>query len=149
MKTCLWLVLIGWGTLLVTTAVEAQEAKSDKVSVRPLNFRPQDPTIGFTIGGQSKITRLADATAVEKLLGKNEAKGLIGQVDFKKEAIVLVSWTTAGPPEGILKHEVKKGVINFFVKGPNVRVRGQRARIGADFFAVPVGYQVTFDPRER
>ena len=65
-----------------------------------------DPTIGFKIGGQSKLFTLRDDEAAEKLVGKEAAKGLItNAVDFTMEQIVLVSWTTAGPPDGMLMHE--------------------------------------------
>jgi hypothetical protein len=129
-----------------------EKGKDDK-AVRALKFAPKDPASVFSIGGKSKLTRLADAEAVEKLLGekgKADAKALAAQVDFKKEAIVLVSWTSAGPPDGILKHELKDKRIVFFVQGPPPgKPRGLRARIGADFFAVPRDAEVTFEPKER
>jgi len=140
--------------LLAAPASEAQGDKEDKIVVRPLKFAPKDPTVVFGIGGQSKVTTLADTAAVEKLVGKDAAKGLVDGVDFEKEKIVLVSWTTSGPPEGTLKHEVKgtgkdRRVI-FYVQGPpGAKVRGQRARIGADFFAVPRNVVVSFEPKER
>jgi hypothetical protein len=133
------------------SAAQDDKGKDAKSSVRALKFAPKDPTIGFKIGGLSKLTTFADADAVEKLVGKESAKGLVDAVDFTKEQIVLVSWTTAGPPEGMLMHEVKDGKLQFFIQGPNgVKIpRGQRARLGADFFAVPRDAKVAFDPRER
>lgn len=120
------------------------------IIVRQLKFMPKDSTIAFTIGGQSKVWTLTDAAAVEKLVGKADAKPLVDAVDFKKEAIVLVSWTTGGPPDGVLKHESKAGKLQFYVQGPPGKgARGERARIGADFFAVPANVKVTFDPKER
>ena len=91
---------------------------------------------------------------MEKLVGKDEAKALADQVDFDRDMIVHVSWTTSGPPEGMLKHEVKgtgeDRRLTFYVQGPpGVKARGQRARIGADFFAVPKNMAVAFDPKER
>jgi hypothetical protein len=124
--------------------------KDTKPMVRPLKFAPKDPTINFKIGGMGKLTVLTDAEAVEKLVGQASAKSLTDAVDFKKESIVLVSWTTSGPPEGVLKHEIKKDAVVFYVQGPpGGGARGQRARIGADFFAIPRDVQATFEPRER
>ena len=127
----------------------------DKVTktVRTLKFAPKDASVIFAIGGKSKLTRCDDAAAVAKLLGdagKAEAKALAAQVDFEKEAIVLISWTTSGPPDGILKREMKNKQIVFFVQGPAAGgARGQRARIGADFFAVPRDAKVIFEAKER
>jgi hypothetical protein len=95
-----------------------------------------------------------NTAAMEKLLGQDNAKALAGQVDFGKEKIVLVSWTTSGPPEGTLKYEVKGTGkdyrVTFYVQGPpGATIRGQRARIAADFFAVPRNAVVLFDPQER
>lgn len=130
-----------------------EKGKEDKV-VRPLKFTPANPRINFSIGGQNKLVTLPDAAAVEKLVGKDSAKSLVELVDFKKETIVLVSWTTSGPPEGVLKFEMKgqgeARMVQFYIQGPpGGGVRGQRARIGADFFAVPSNLKVSFDPKER
>jgi hypothetical protein len=150
MKWCVCNGLVGAFALIAAHAVPAQGDNQEKIAVRPLKFVPKDPTIGFKIGGQGKLTRLADAEAVEKLVGRASAQALIDLVDFKKEAIVLVSWTTSGPPDGILTHEIKKEAITFFVQGPpGANPRGGRARLGADFFAVPLTVQATFDPKER
>jgi hypothetical protein len=146
------------GALLVAGFVVqnswAEEDKEEKITVRHLKFAPKDLTVSFMIGGQSKMTTLTDAAAVEKLVGKDAAKELIDIVDFGKEAIVLVSWTTAGPPDGMLQHELmEKGKdrrLTFFVQGPpGAKERGARARIGADFFAVPKNLAVSFDSKER
>lgn len=154
MRTPLWLaVILGTAALGFLTAsdsvAQGEKGKDAKSAVRALKFAPKDPTIGFKIGGQSKLFILADAEAVEKLVGKEAAKGLIDAVDFTKEQIVLVSWTTAGPPDGMLMHEMKDGKIQFFVQGPAAKTRGQRARLGADFFAVPRDAKVVFDTKER
>jgi hypothetical protein len=131
-----------------------QGDKDGKIEVRPLKFAPKDPTVAFKIGGQGKLTTLGDAAAVEKLVGKDAAKGLVDAVNFEKEQIVLVSWTTSGPPDGTLRHEVtgkdKDRKLTFYVQGPkDAKVRGQRARLGADFFAVPRDVTVTFEAKER
>jgi hypothetical protein len=139
------------GITVLASSVTASD--KDKIDVRTLKFTPKDPTAVFQIGGKGKLTVMTDLAAVEKLVGKDNAKGLAGMVDFNKDQLVLVSWTTSGPPEGTLKYEVKgmgkdRKVI-FYVQGPNAAVRGQRARIGADFFALPKDVPVTFEPKER
>jgi hypothetical protein len=134
------------------------KAKKDgeevKPAVRQLRFVPKDPTVMFKIGGMSKVTTITSVDAAEKLLGRPNAKMLIDAVNFKSESIVLVSWTTSGPPDGTLKYETKgegEGAkVTFYVQGPaGGGVRGQRARIGADFFAVPRDTKVAFESKER
>ncbi len=154
MRISIWsATILGAAAIGFTTArdlaAQGDKAKDAKSSVRALKFAPKDPMIGFKIGGLNKLTALADAEAVEKLVGKESAKALVEAVDFTKEQIVLVSWTTAGPPEGKLMHEVKDGKIQFFIQGPDAKQRGQRARLGADFFAVPRDAKVAFEPKER
>ncbi|MSQ96735.1 MAG: hypothetical protein EXR98_19575 [Gemmataceae bacterium] len=142
----------------VRASIKGPDGKQGKIDgqaagVRQLKFMPADPTIVFTLGGKANATKLANAAAVEKLVGKASAKALIDQVDFDKEMIVFVSWNTSGPPDGKLQHEVKgpgdDRKLTFFVQGPPGSVRGQRQRIGADFFAVPRNVMVAFDPKER
>jgi hypothetical protein len=152
MKTLGMLTLAGCCVLVAAAGLAAQG--DEKVIVRPVPFKPQDPAFFFRVGGQGKVTTLADAAAVEKLVGKADAKVLADKVDFAREMLVLVSWTTSGPPEGVLKHEVKGAGkdrrLTFYVQGPaGAKIRGQRARIGADFFIVPRDIAVTFDPKER
>lgn len=148
-------VLVGFFSMATFTArVECQEKKDEKAAVRMLKFTPKDPTVAITLGGQSKITVLGDVESVEKLVGKASAKGLIDLVDFGREKIVFVSWTTSGPPDGALKYETKgagnERKLTFFVQGPpGAKIRGQRARLGADFFAVPRDVNVAFDSKER
>ena len=154
MKSCLWIASILACAAAILTSAACAGDKDDKIAVRAVKFAPKDPTIVFKMGGKNELTAMADAAAVEKLLGKENAKGLLGMVDLQKEQLVLVSWTTSGPPDGSLKYEVKgagkERQLTFYVQGPpNAAVRGQRARLGADFFAVPRGVKVTFDPKER
>src|SRR5438046_1106620 len=108
---CVFAAMLVGGSRIFTDAAGPGERDKDKKQGGPaLKFAPKDAFIVFGIGGKSKLTRLEDAEAVEKLLGdkgKADAKALAAQVDFKKAAIVLVSWTTSGPPDGVLKHEVK------------------------------------------
>jgi hypothetical protein len=129
-------------------------AKEEPIAARPLKFAPKGATVPPTLGGQNKLTVLADVAAVEKLLGKQVAKPLLDLVDLDKEQVVLVSWSTGGPPDGTLQYEVqgqgKERRLRFYVQGPaGAQARGQRLRLGADFFAVPRGVAVTFDPKER
>jgi hypothetical protein len=151
MRTTVELTLIG--IFLAGVAGGSLDAQSGvaKPMVRALKFNPANPEVLFRLGGQSKVIRLGDAAAVEKLLGKASAKGLIDLVDFKTEAIVFVSWTTSGPPDGTLNHEIKKdGTVQFYVQGPpGAQARGERARLGGDFFAVPANRKASFDPKER
>ena len=127
---------------LAAQVSQAQEEKKEQTVVRQLKFMPKDPTVVFGIGGQSRLTTLADAAAVEKLVGKDAAKALVDQVDFEKEMIVLVSWTTSGPPEGMLKYQIQgtgeDRRVTFYVQGPpGARVRGQRVRIARGFLCDP------------
>lgn len=148
-------VLCAAGLLSFLAGVqEAEAVKDEKAAVRPLPFTPKDPMTIFGIGGQGKVTIMADADAVAALIGKDEAKALVDQVDFNKEKIVFVSWFTSGPPYGSLKHSVtgagKEQTITFFVQGPpGAGPRGEAARVGADFFAFPKEAVVLFDPKER
>ena len=134
-----------------------KQDKEDKIDVRPLKFVPKDIKQIHQIGGKGMLTLLADAAAVEKLVAKEAAKGLIDQVDFDKEKIVFVSWSSGGPPFGTLEHEVqgkgKDRQLVFYVQGPfgpNARgARGEGLRIGADFFACPKWLAVGFERGER
>jgi hypothetical protein len=140
--------------LPVSGAFATEKEKEEKITVRSVAFKPKDPTSFFRLGGQGKVTALTDAESVEKLVGKDNAKMLVDAVDFTKEQLVFISWTTSGPPDGKLMHEVKgmgkdRKVI-FYVQGPEKgKIRGQRARLGADFFALPKNVTVEFEPKER
>ena len=147
---CAW-IATSW---FITQGSETLGDKSAKIDVRALQFKPTDSSFFIHVGGQNKVTTLINTASMEKLLGKGNAKALASQVDFGKEKIVLVSWTTSGPPEGTLKYEVKGTGkdcrVTFYVQGPpGATIRGQRARIAADFFAVPRNAVVLFDPQER
>jgi hypothetical protein len=126
-------------------------ASDDSITVRLLEFKPDKPFVGEL---QSKVMAMEDPAAVEKLLGKDSASELLKLVDFAKEKIVLVNWSTSGPPEGSLKHEVtgagRERRLVFYVQGPaGATIRGMRAMLAADFFAVPRDIPVTFDAVER
>jgi hypothetical protein len=141
-KSFLGTSLPGLCALFAIAGLAAQGDNEKKIGVRLLEFKREDPTFIIRVGGQSKLTTLADAAALEKLVGKNQAKSLVDLVDFAKDKIVLVSWTTSGPPEWKLEYTVagagQERRLTFYVQGPpGAGARGQRARIGADFFAVP------------
>lgn len=142
------------GLVALAGVPEALGADPVPLVVRPLAYSPSEPDFFIRHGGQAKVTRLTDAKAVEALAGKDSVEKLIKGVDFGRETIVLVSWTTAGPPEGMLQHETIKvngeTRIVFFVKAPaGVLIRGMRARIAADFFVVPKDAKISFDSKER
>ena len=107
---------------------------------------------GFIIehGGNGKVTAWTTADAFRKAFGDPSwVSPLLKQVDFKTEQLVLVGWTTSGPPDGELRSKSSKvrgkEVINFYVAPPKgMRPRGERARIGADFFAIPRGADPMF-----
>ena len=149
--------LVGLAPAIALTAAEPSKRAGGvegSIAVRPLAFKPTEDGFYMRFAGQSKVTTMEDAAAVEKLLGKDSATSLLERVDFTKEKVVLVSWGTSGPPEGSLKHEVKgegkERQLVFYVQGPvGAHIRGARARIAADFFAVPRDIAVAFDPAER
>jgi hypothetical protein len=161
MKTRTWIASAGLSLLAALAsdaswfaagALEGQAGTDEKIVVRKLKFE-LNPKVIFMIAGKSKLWTLEDAAAALKLVG-NDAKALVDLVDFKNEKVVFVSWTTSGPPDGVLSHEVKgtgkDRSLNFYVQGPPAgNPRGLRARLGADFFAVPRTVTVTFEPKER
>jgi hypothetical protein len=162
MKTRTWIASAGLSLLAALAsdaswfaagALEGRAGTDAKIVVRKLKFEPK-PKVIFMIAGKSKLWALEDAAAALKLVGKDAAKALVDLVDFKNEKVVLVSWTTSGPHDGVLSHQVKgtgkDRSLNFYVQGPPAgNPRGLRARLGADFFAVPRTVTVTFEPKER
>src|SRR5262249_43050285 len=100
------------------------------------------------LGGGRKILALDSLQELEKLVGAKAAPQLAKQVDFAKEHILFVSWSTSGPPFGTLKFEVKAGdkthAVEFYIQEPKAKVRGEALRIGADYFAVPKGVNGRF-----
>lgn len=147
-------IAVGPGASSFEDALRAHGGGDAAVPVRPLAFKPSEDDFFIRFGGQNKLTIFETAAAMETLLGKEAAKDLASRVDFGKERVALVSWTTGGPPEGVLKHEFEgeggEQRLVFYVQGPRgVQFRGMRALIAADFFAVPKGVAVSFDPEER
>lgn len=135
-------------------AAGAADGPLDPSAVRALKFEPKNPAVMIRWGGQSKVAAIKDAEAARQAFGNNDAQALIGQVDFSIEQLALVSWTTSGPPEGKLLFEIRgkgsKQRLTFYVQAPaNAKVRGQMARLGLDLFAVPKGWAMSFDDKER
>jgi hypothetical protein len=151
------LIAFAFGAVALGLAADAgvaQDKKAEKPEVRHVKFTPADPTLAFMIGGKGKVTVLMDAESVEKQFAKADAKMLADAVDFTKESLALVSWTTSGPPDGVLQHEFKgegkERKLTFYVQGPpGAKIRGQRARIAFDFFVVPRDVAVSLEPKER
>jgi hypothetical protein len=119
-----------------------------------LRLARQNQAAPFIIehGGTGKVTVWTSATALRKQLGDFPwlAK-VLKDVDFTTEQVVLVSWTTSGPPEGELRSRSStvrgKNVIDFYVDPPKgARVRGERARLGAYFFAIPRDATAIYTP---
>ena len=128
------------------------QAKPIKDRIRKL-FPGAVPS-GFIIehGGTGKVTAWTSAAAIRKELGDFPwlAK-LLKDVDFKTEQVVLVSWMSSGPPEGELRSRSStvrgKNVIDFYVDPPKgARFRGERARLGAYFFAIPRDATAIYTP---
>lgn len=74
---------------------------------------PKDNKQIFQIGGKGLLTLLTDAAAVEKLVGKEAANGLIDQVDFDKELVLVAA---GSGPNIIEVHNLKlseKGDLQF------------------------------------
>jgi hypothetical protein len=132
----------------------APAADGGKIAVRSLAFKPVEEDFYGRFGGLNTITTLETAAALETLVGKASAKQLVAVVNFEKETVVLVSWVTGGPPEGVLQHEIKgegkDQQVVFYIQGPKgIMIRGERAMLCASFFAVPKGVKTTLDPKER
>lgn len=94
--------------------------------------------------------------AVDAFTGKQLAE----KVDFTKEKVAYVRWSSGGPPFNTLEAEVKKGDDGFvvtFVQKSSAKPgqpRGRALRIGQDFFAVPTAVKVALPnengpPQER
>lgn len=63
------------------------------------------------------------------------------RVKVGSEVPVLVSYSTSGPPYGVVKYKIdrKKREVEFYCTPPG---SGEAKRIGAEFFAVPAGFSV-------
>lgn len=109
---------------------------------------------GFIIehGGTGKVTAWTSAAAIRKELGDFPwLANLLKDVDFKTERVVLVGWMSSGPPEGELRWRSStvrgKDVIDFYVDPPKrARFRGERARLGVYFFAIPRDVSAIYRP---
>jgi RNA polymerase sigma factor (sigma-70 family) len=95
--------------------------------------------------GVSIFTTEKEAAAV---VGDGIAKQLAEKVDFKKEKVAFVRWSSGGPPFDTLAPEVKKtddGYVVTFAQKSAVKPgqpRGRALRMGRDYFAVPVAVKV-------
>src|SRR5262249_18019758 len=102
-------------------------------------------------GSVKEPVEVADrAEALVRLLGKRAADELGRQVDFPREKVVLVCWTSGGPPYGALRYEVGEAEVVFFVEGPPVDApRGEALTYRASCFVVTGGLAVRLDTAER
>ena len=128
------------------------QAKPMRARIRRLDKGEMHTGFIFEHGGAGKVTMWTSAAALRKQLGDFPwLARLLKGIDFKTEQVVLVSWTTSGPPEGELRSRSStvrgKAVIDFYVDPPKgARVRGERARVGAYFFAIPRDATATYTP---
>jgi len=116
--------------------------------VRKLLLKP-DPKARPDIGRDQGTTVLATRDELVKALGEARADELLKQLNIKTESVVRIDWGTSGPPFGVLEFRIEpaeKGppAVTFFVREPNVQIRGQAFKIGMDVYAVPAGSKVTF-----
>jgi hypothetical protein len=141
-------------TFMAAEPSERTDGADASIAVRALTFKPTERPFNRFGGGTQPVTIMKDATAMEKLLGKDAAKELSARVDFTKEWVVRVIWSTGGPPDGRLEHEVQGNGqdrrLVFYVQGPaGGQQRGARETCSADFFVIPKDVAVTFDAIER
>ena len=123
--------------------------KPDARALGPFDIDLGDPTHQRLFTSNKSYVISSEKEAV-KLFGKTLGPALIEGVDFTKEQAVIVSWITGGPPFGTLMwHAPDETSIEFYIKAPRARARGEAARFGVDRFAVPADVKVTFDPKER
>jgi hypothetical protein len=131
---------------LLVAAVSVWAAEPAQPGARKLTL-PADAG-PITVQGKPGA-RVIDLAEVDKTWGKKAADELKKLYDPEKEDLVVVRWTTGGPPFGTLEWRVGKesGKIEFYVKEPNVppgSPRGRALKLGQDFFAVPRGSGVMF-----
>jgi len=122
--------------------------------VRPLKVPGLPADFAARHGGRGEVRVAAGRKELVARYGRAVADALEGLVDRSRETLVFVGWTTAGPPDGELIYGIQRTVkgttVEFRVKAPRgAAIRGMRARLGADWFAVPRGWKATFDPNER
>lgn len=122
--------------------------------VRALVVPNVPPDFAVRHGGRGEAVVLSRRADIEARFGRPVADAVEGRIDRSREVPVFVGWTTSGPPEGVLIHSVARtttgATVTFRVRAPRgALIRGTRARIGADWFAVPRGWKVLFDANER
>ena len=101
----------------------------------PQTHRGSGPDCGFAkLSANPGVTVVTDEKEVSKGFGDDIGKQISGKLDFRKEALVHVSWGSSGPPFGELKYETKDTkdgkAITFFIQEPKVAMRGQAYRLG-------------------
>jgi hypothetical protein len=139
----LGLVLV-LGGVAAAAPVPVVEEKKPAV-VRPLKVMG----LRFDDSAQG-LSTYKSAAEVEKAAGKPVAEQIAKLVDFDKEDVVFVRWTSSGPPFGMLQHEVKDQAVEFYIKDPAMgKIRGQALRLGADFFGVTKGAKATMGPTRK
>lgn len=141
----------------LNTVVFAKDkpANNEKAAVRELKIDRKGLRPRF---GRQGATIFASLDALDKAHGEKVSVQVKKQVDFTKEDVVVVNWTTGGPPFGTLKYEMKKAKVGmevlFYVQGPKFppgkpAVRGRALKLGFDLFAVPKKIKVTLERGER
>jgi len=128
--------------LLAATGATAVLADDAEKGPQPsaLSVKTSEP---LTSAGKPGVTQFGSQDDVDKAFGKGKVT-LERPIDFAKEELVFVRWGTSGPPFGDLKFKSSpKEGISFYVQEPNVQVRGQAYKLGADWFTVPKGTKVS------
>jgi RNA polymerase sigma factor (sigma-70 family) len=127
-----------------------------KVLVRPLKVKDASllpPEQEGSVKGKSLVKAVRTRAELEKLVGKEAAAELAGQVDFAKEDVVLVSWV-GGAHMKLEYRLVGKGkgrTVEFYLKAPpdDGKPKPLLAKLAAEFFAVPRGTPVRLhSPRQ-
>jgi len=136
------LTCVAFAAAVAAVAAGTGPAAADEK--KPVQVRPLKLTgLRFMDTGQ-QVTVLKSTADVEKAAGKSAADQVAKLVNFDKEDVVLVRWTSSGPPFDSLEYEVKGNAVEFYLKDPTKGgIRGQALRLGADFFAVTKGATVT------
>jgi hypothetical protein len=125
---------------------KVKEALERQSAVRPLPF-----TVVVNVTSDSLLI-LESAAKAKQSVSEEDAERLLARVDFEKEKVVYLFWSTGGPPFGVLKHEIQgKGEerrLVFYKEGPR-GPRGRALRNNSNMFAVPKAWPVSFESRER
>jgi hypothetical protein len=118
--------------------------------IRTLPFTPSDPAFFHRNGGKPGVLSFKTLKDLGRVLKKAEAQALVAGVNFNTEQVVLVLWTTSGPPDGVLSFRMEQGSggqqrgVFFVQEPPESQIRGMRFSQSAHFFSVPKNMNVTF-----